>query len=139
MHRRPLVLMTVLFLSGCGDRVGPLAPDAAGEAPLAAAVPDVAARPGGSAPTPAAATGEALDDAVDRVLPALGPAGGRLQAALLELRAAALAANAELVDHARSSVLSALDRLAATAPTGHAADLDAIRLALASSGIEPWK
>ncbi|HEU5050935.1 MAG TPA: hypothetical protein VFU00_11455 [Gemmatimonadales bacterium] len=106
----PLVLAAAL--GACADAAGPTAPDA-----LPAVNPPADAALASLAP---------LEDALVRVVPALGP--GSAAAAIRGLLTAAVSAGAA---PDASAFDSALDQLAADPAL--AADADAIRLALAAS------
>jgi hypothetical protein len=124
-------LPTVLLLLGatgalgaCSDGADPLAPRPAGLAPAAAErTPSV--QPGNAAVSD-------IDDALERLVPALGPGAdaGRLRATLQQLRAAVLAGDASGAKRhlrdAEQHVAALEDALGSDA----AADLGAIALLL---------
>jgi hypothetical protein len=113
MSRTLLVpLIAGVVAGGCSRDAPPLAPDPASiEVVVAHAVAQVT-------------MADQVDDALTRLLPALGPRGAALQGPLLRLQArpkdrAALA-----------EVERALDALAPTMPSEYWPDLDALRLEL---------
>lgn len=116
--RGMLWLVAGVVAGGCtrdAPTVAPTAGDAAVESQAALVATDDA---------PAA---DAIDDALDRLLPALGGDGAALRGPLLRLRAR------RGDPAAREDVQRLLDRLDATLPEARAPDLDALRLALGAA------
>ena len=114
----------VLMLAGCGDQT-PF--DPAGRDQV---------REAGPAPLPAAYAAAGLSDALNRVIPELaGPGLPDLIAAVRDLADALETPGGDEVMHAAQSALQALVAFDAAGNRRYAADLDVVRLAIASTGI----
>jgi len=112
MSRRLLVpLIAGVVVSGCSRDAPPLAPDPVSVAAVGPAVAQVT-------------LADQVDDALTRLLPALGQRGAGLQGPLLRLQARPKDRDA------LAAVQRTLDALAPTMPSEFLPDLDAIRLEL---------
>lgn len=130
MSRRTMMLLAAGAIAGGCSRDGPLVPPQA-ETEESAVVarqlePDEASAARSPAPTPVVADPivVAVDDALSRLLPALGDYGTALRTKLLVLKANR-SDKATLDDLRR-----ALNLLASTIPAPYRGDLDAMRLEL---------
>jgi hypothetical protein len=120
MHRITLLSIAALGLAACADRAGPVEPL------LTAEPPSPKKAPGGSTTVV-----EPIQDALDRLVPALGPAGDPLAAALVQLRTALTSGSTGSRLVALRAAHGEIDRLENTLASEHAAELAAIRLSLA--------
>jgi hypothetical protein len=121
MPRRSMLLLLVAGATAGGcSRDGPLvAPESA---PVEAEIAPVA--PASAAATADALSQEALDDALTRLVPALGSWGVPLQQALLRL------AERRNDKTAKVELQKAVDALASVLPDAYRPDFDALRLEL---------